>query len=103
LAVSSKAASPTLPDLPPIDKFYPGYEVTIWQGLFAPAGTPPEIVGKLRTELNAVLAMPVIAQRLVAAGSGEPSIMPLDEFAAMIRRDSERYGQVIRDIGLKID
>jgi tripartite-type tricarboxylate transporter receptor subunit TctC len=103
LAVTSKTRSPTLPDLPTIDSFYPGYEVTIWQGLFAPAGTRPEIVAKLRAELNAVLAMPLIAERLVAAGSGEPSIMSLDEFGAMIRRDSERYGQVIRDIGLKID
>jgi tripartite-type tricarboxylate transporter receptor subunit TctC len=103
LAVSSKTPSPTLPELPTIDSFYPGYEVTIWQGLFAPTGTPPQIVEKLRTELNAVLAMPVIAQRLIAAGSGEPSVMPLAEFNAMIRRDYERYGQVIRDIGLKID
>jgi tripartite-type tricarboxylate transporter receptor subunit TctC len=103
LAVSAKKRSPTLPDLPTIDSFYPGYEVTIWQGLFAPVGTPPEIVEKLRTELNAVLAMPAVAQRLINAGSGEPSILPLDEFTAMIRRDYERYGQVIKDIGLKID
>ena len=103
LAVSAKTRSPTLPDLPTIDSFYPGYDVTIWQGLFAPVGTPAEIVEKLRTELNAVLAMPIIAQRLIAAGSGEPSILSLEEFSAMIRRDYERYGQVIRDIGLKVD
>ena len=103
LAVTAKTHSPTLPELPTIDSFYPGYEVTIWQGLFAPAGTPPEIIEKLRTEVNAVLAQPIIAQRLIAAGSGEPSILPLEEFSAMIRRDYERYGQVIREIGLKID
>ncbi len=44
-----------------------------------------------------MLAQPEVAQRLIAAGSGEPSIMPLDEFAAMIRRDYERYGQVMRE------
>src|SRR4029078_7291091 len=90
LAVSSKTPSPTLPELPTIDRFYPGYEVTIWQGLFAPAAPPPEIVDKLRTELNAVLAMPVVAQRLINAGSGEPSIMPLPELTALLRRDYER-------------
>jgi tripartite-type tricarboxylate transporter receptor subunit TctC len=103
LAVTAKTHSPTLPELPTIDSFYPGYEVTIWQGLFAPVGTPPEIVEKLRIEVNAVLAQPIIAQRLIAAGSGEPSMLPLAEFSAMIRRDYERYGQVIREIGLKID
>ena len=103
LAVSSKTRSPTLPDLPTIDSFYPGYEVTIWQGLFAPAGTPPAIIDKLRTEVNAVLSQPVIAQRLIAAGSGEPSIMSLEEFSAMIRRDHEQLGQLIRQIGLKVD
>ena len=55
LAVSSKTRSPTLPELPTIGETYPGYEVTIWQGLFAPTGTPPEIVDKLRTEIQAVL------------------------------------------------
>lgn len=103
LAVSAKKRSPTLPELPTIDSFYPGYEVTIWQGLFAPVGTPPEIIAKLRTEVNAVLAMPVVGQRLVASGSGEPSILPLEDFTAMIRRDYERYGEVIRQIGLKVD
>jgi tripartite-type tricarboxylate transporter receptor subunit TctC len=103
LAVSAKQRSPVLPDLPTIDSFYPGYDVTIWQGLFAPAGTPPEIVDKLRTALNAVLAEPEIARRLLATGSGEPSILSLEEFSAMIERDYERYGQVIRDIGLKVD
>ena len=103
LAVSSKKGSPTLPDLPTIDSFYPGYEVLIWQGLFAPAGTPQPILNRLRTEVNAVLAMPEVAQRLINAGSGEPSIMPLDEFVAMIRRDHDQLGQLIREIGLKVD
>jgi tripartite-type tricarboxylate transporter receptor subunit TctC len=102
-AVSSKTRSPTLPELPTIDSFYPGYEVTIWQALFAPAGTPQPILDKLRTEVNAVLAMPEVAQRLINAGSGEPSIMSIEELNAMIRRDSEQLGQLIRQIGLKVD
>jgi tripartite-type tricarboxylate transporter receptor subunit TctC len=50
-----------------------------------------------------VLATPVIAERLINAGSGEPSIMSLDEFTAMIRRDHDQLGEVIRQIGLKVD
>jgi tripartite-type tricarboxylate transporter receptor subunit TctC len=103
LAVSAKQRSPVLPDLPTIDSFYPGYEVPIWQGLMAPAGTPREIIEKLRTEVNAVLAMPDVAQRLIAAGAGEPSITTLEEFSAMIQRDHTRFVEVIRRIGLQVD
>ncbi len=74
LAVTSSQRSPTLPELPTIGETYPGYAVTIWQGLFAPTGTPPEIVNKLRTEIHEVLKMPEVAQALLNAGSGEPSL-----------------------------
>ncbi len=103
LAVSSKTRSPTLPELPTIDSFYPGYEVTIWQGLFAPAGTPQPILDKLRAEVNVVLAQPEVAQRLLNTGSGEPSIMPIAEFSAMIQRSNQQLGELIRQIGLKVD
>ena len=103
LAVSSKKRSATLPDLPTIDEFFPGFEVNIWQGLFAPTGTPQEIIDKLRTEVNTVLADPDVAKRLIATGSGEPHITTPEQFAAMIRADYENYGKVIKDIGLKID
>jgi tripartite-type tricarboxylate transporter receptor subunit TctC len=103
LAVSSKTRSPTLPELPTIAESYPGYEVTIWQGLFAPTGTPPEIVDKLRTEVQAVLKMPEVAQALVNAGSGEPSLISLEDFSAMIAADYVRYGKVIKDTGIKVD
>ena len=103
LAVSSKTRSPTLPDLPAIGETYPGYTVSIWQGLFAPAGTPPEIVSKLRTEIQAVLRMPDIAQKLINAGSGEPSLISVEEFSAMIAEDYVRYGKVIKDTGIKVD
>jgi len=103
LAVSSSKRSPALPDLPTIGEFYPGYEVTIWQGLFAPAGTPPDIVAKLRTEVNAVLAQPEVAERLINSGSGEPSITTAEQFAKMIRDGYEKYGKLIKDTGVKVD
>jgi tripartite-type tricarboxylate transporter receptor subunit TctC len=103
LAVSGSKRSPALPELPTIGEFYPGYEVPIWHGMFAPRGTPQEIVDRLRTELNAVLAIPEVGQRMINTGSGEPYVTSLEEFAALMQRDYERYGKVIKEIGLKVD
>jgi tripartite-type tricarboxylate transporter receptor subunit TctC len=103
LAVTSPKRSYALPDLPTIGETYPGYAVTIWQGLFAPAGTPQAVIDKLRTEVQAVLKMPDVAQKLINAGSGEPSIVSVEEFNAMIENDFVQYGKIIRDTGIKVD
>jgi tripartite-type tricarboxylate transporter receptor subunit TctC len=103
LAISGRARSPAFPDLPAIAEFYPSYEVTLWQGLFAPVGTPPEIVERLRTQVNAVLSQPEVMGKLAAAGSGDPYISTPAEFAARIRSDYDRYGKVIRAIGLRVE
>jgi hypothetical protein len=66
-------------------------------------GTPAPILAKLRAEVNAVLALPKVAERLVPAGAGEPYITTLDEFNAIIRRDYEMYGKVIKDVGVTVD
>src|SRR5260221_361852 len=103
LAVTGQRRSHLLPDLPPIAEFYPGYEVTIWQGLFAPIGTPPEIVRRLREDMGAVLAQGDIAEKLAAAGSGEPYVTTVPDFLARIRSDHARYGKLIKDAGLAVD
>jgi tripartite-type tricarboxylate transporter receptor subunit TctC len=103
LAISGRRRSPVLPDLPSISELYPDYEVTLWQGLFAPVGTRPEIVARLRTEVNAVLAQSDLTAKLAAAGAGDPFITTPAEFAARIRADYEKYGKVIREVGLKVE
>jgi tripartite-type tricarboxylate transporter receptor subunit TctC len=103
LAVSGPRRSLALPELPTIGETFPGYEATIWQALFAPAGTPQAILDKLRSEVNAVLAQPEVAERLIASGSGEPSVMALEEFAALMRSDYAKYGKLIKDIGVTVD
>jgi tripartite-type tricarboxylate transporter receptor subunit TctC len=103
LGVSSRTRIATLPDLPAIAETYPDYEVTLWQGLFAPPGTRPEIVARLRAEANAVLALPDVKDKLAAAGAGDPFITTPAEFAARIRADYDRYGKVIAAIGLKVE
>jgi len=103
LAISGRARSPALPDLPSIAEFYPDYEVTLWQGLFAPVGTRPDIVARLRREVNGVLAQSDVMDKLAAAGSGDPYITTPAEFAARIRADSDKYGKVIAAVGLKVE
>ncbi|HEY6258387.1 MAG TPA: tripartite tricarboxylate transporter substrate-binding protein [Xanthobacteraceae bacterium] len=103
LAISSRARSGVLPDIPAIAEFYPDYEVTLWQGLFAPVGTRAEVVVRLRNELYAVLAQPDLIGKLAAAGSGDPYVTTQAEFAARIRADDAKYGKVIKDIGLKLE
>jgi tripartite-type tricarboxylate transporter receptor subunit TctC len=103
LAVSGPQRSPLLPDLPTIGEIYSGYEVTLWQGLFVPVGTPPAIVEKLATEASVVRALPDVAQKLAAAGSGEPLVMTHAEFVARIRSDYEKFGKVIKSIGAKVE
>jgi tripartite-type tricarboxylate transporter receptor subunit TctC len=103
LAISGRKRSPALPDLPSISELYPDYDVTLWQGLFGPLGMRPEVVARLRAEVNAVLAQSDVMDKLVAAGSGDPYITTLPEFAARIRSDYDKYGKVIHAIGLRVE
>jgi tripartite-type tricarboxylate transporter receptor subunit TctC len=102
LAVSSRKRSAEFPELPSISEFYPNYEATIWQGLFAPAGTPADIIDRLRRETTAVLESADFAEKLAKTGSGEPYITTLDELSARIRRDFERFGRIVRAAGVQV-
>jgi tripartite-type tricarboxylate transporter receptor subunit TctC len=103
LAVSAARRTPLFPDLPAIAETYPGFEVTLWQGLFAPVGTPPEIVARLRAEASRVRVLPEVTERLAAAGAGEPLITTDAEFLARIRADYDKFGKVIRGIGARVE
>jgi tripartite-type tricarboxylate transporter receptor subunit TctC len=103
LAVSGLHRSPLLPEVPPIAELYPGYEITIWQGLFAPVGTPEPVVARLRSEVEVILRERGFAERLVAAGAGEPYVTTPEQLVARIRLDYERYGKLIRNSGVKAD
>jgi tripartite-type tricarboxylate transporter receptor subunit TctC len=103
IAVSGDRGWPTMPDLPGIGEFYPGYKASLWHGMFLPRGTPPAVVARLRTEMNAVLALPEVREKLVSGGAGEPYITTPEEFSALLRADYERYGDLIKSIGFKAD
>jgi tripartite-type tricarboxylate transporter receptor subunit TctC len=91
-----------LPDVPAIDEVVPGYVGDAWHGLFAPAGTPQAIVDKVSADVAKVLAMPDIRSRLAAIGLEPVGTTPV-EFAAVVHKDYEKWGKVIRDANIKLD
>jgi tripartite-type tricarboxylate transporter receptor subunit TctC len=103
LAVTGAKRSHLFPDLPAIGEVYPGYEMTIWLGLFAPAGTPEPVLARLREEVAKALASPDVKEKLNNAGGLQAFATSPAEFAALIRSDYEKYGKLVRDIGVKVD
>ena len=95
LAVTSKAPLALFPNLPPIANFVPGYEAFAWQGLMAPKDTPPEIVNKLNTELNAALADPKVQKRLADLGGIPMPLTPAD-FGKLIVDETQKWDKVIK-------
>ncbi|HUL93537.1 MAG TPA: tripartite tricarboxylate transporter substrate binding protein [Burkholderiales bacterium] len=103
LAVTGLRRSDIFPELPTIAEFYPGYEVTIWLGLFTAAGTPEPVLASLHTEVNKLLAEAETRNKLHAAGGLEAYISTLAEFTALIKRDYDKYGKVVKEVGVKVD
>jgi tripartite-type tricarboxylate transporter receptor subunit TctC len=103
LAVTGAQRSPEFPDLPTIGEFYPGYEVTIWLALFAPAATPEPVLARLRGAVATALAAPDVKQKLNAAGGLEPFATTPQEFAALIRRDYDKYGEIVKTVAIRVD
>ena len=95
LAVTSKAPLALFPNLPPIANFVPGYEAFAWQGLMAPKDTPPEIINKLNTELNAALADPKVQKRLADLG-GIPMPLTPANFGKLIVDETQKWDKVIK-------
>ena len=104
LAVSSSERVSTLSDVPTAEEAgLPGYVVTTWYGVFAPAGTPPAIVRRLHAELVKALRTPDVHEKLQGIGAdGSVSKSPA-EFAALVRADTARYAKIARENGLRID
>jgi tripartite-type tricarboxylate transporter receptor subunit TctC len=102
LAVTSARRSATLPELPPIGDFVPGYEAIGWYGIGAPSKISGEIVDKLNGEINAGLADAKLSARLIDVGA-EPTPMTPAEFGKLIVADTEKWGKVIRAAGVRGD
>jgi tripartite-type tricarboxylate transporter receptor subunit TctC len=102
LGVTTTARLEVLPDVPPISDFLPGYEASSWDGIGAPANTPPEIVGILNKQVNAALADPTFKARLADLGA-EPFAGSPAEFGKFIVDYTEKWGKVLRAAGIKAE
>ena len=91
----------TLPDLPAVQDTIAGFEAYEWNGVFVPAGTPPGIVKKLNAGLNEVLRQPDIVARFKSLNIDFKANTP-EEFRAFVGAETEKWGKVVRDAGIKI-
>jgi tripartite-type tricarboxylate transporter receptor subunit TctC len=92
----------SLPEVPAIGEFVPGYVGDAWHGLFAPAATAQPIIDKLAADFAKVLAMPEVRKRLTDIGLEPVGTTPA-QFAAIVKNDHAKWGEVIRNANIKLD
>ena len=103
LAVTSKTRDPSLPDIPTVDEtVIPGFEVIAWFALFAPAGTPADVIGKFRTAVSQVLAKPELKKRLATLGATTRA-MSDQEFLQFLDQERTKWAEVVRAAGVRVE
>lgn len=100
LAVTEAQRSALLPDVPVVAETLPGYELGVWYGLLGPAHMPKELVDRLNAAANAAMADPAVKARMDSIGVEVSSLTP-EQFATTLRSDADRYGKIIRELGIK--
>jgi len=102
LAVSSAKRAGGAPDVPTVAEAIndPNFDLTLWQGFFAPAGTPPAVVARLNTEINVILASAAMQAKLRDAGA-DVRLGSSAQFASFAKAESEKYLQIIKESGVK--
>jgi tripartite-type tricarboxylate transporter receptor subunit TctC len=103
LALTEKARSALLPDVPTAtEQGVANVEVNAWYGVFAPAATPAAVVQRINQEINAVIRLPDVRERFLGAGI-EPLGGTAQVLADFMKADTQRYGQLARELGIKAD
>jgi tripartite-type tricarboxylate transporter receptor subunit TctC len=102
LAVSSGRRSGVAPDVPTVAEAagIAGFDIALWQGFFAPRGTPPEVVTRLNAEINKILAEPDVKEKLLQAGA-DVTPMSIDQFTAFVKAEIDKFQAIIKEAGLK--
>jgi tripartite-type tricarboxylate transporter receptor subunit TctC len=104
LAVTTAKRAPAVPELPTIaESGLPGFDLTTWFGVFVPAGTPPEVVAQLNTEIVKALGSKELSDRLAAMGTVPPENNTPERFAAFVRSEAAKYAQVVKASGARVD
>ncbi len=102
LGVTTTERSAALPDVPTVAETVPGYEASVWYGIAAPKGTPPEVIAILNKAVNAALADPKMRERVAQLG-GTPMPMSPEEFGKLLRDETEKWGKVVKFANLSIE
>lgn len=102
LAVTGGKRSPLLPDVPTVaEAALPGFETVQWQGIAAPAGTPPQIIGRIHDELVRIMATPAVVERLKSIGMDNSTSPTPDDFRRMIESDLQRWPAIVQAAGIQ--
>lgn len=102
LAVTSEKRLPQLPDVPTVSEIIPGFVTGSWQGILAPAGTPPQVVDKLHAELSKILQMGDVREKLISLGA-EPLEMTPSEFDSWMHTKVNEWAKVVKEAGIRIE
>jgi tripartite-type tricarboxylate transporter receptor subunit TctC len=102
LAVSSGVRAQAAPEIPAVAEAtgFADFDFTLWQGFFAPKGTPKEVIARLNGEINKILAEPETRQKLLDAGANVTALST-EQFAAFVTAESAKYERIIRETGVK--
>jgi tripartite-type tricarboxylate transporter receptor subunit TctC len=99
LGVTEGRRSRLLPEVPTVAETVPGYEMAVWYGALGPKGMPRDLVARLNAEINRALLLPEVRDKMAGIGVEVANETP-EAFAAVLRADAEKWGKVIRELGI---
>ena len=103
IATTRLKRSPAYPNLPTVAELgYPGFDVSTWYGLMAPAGTPAEIVTRLNREVDRILTLPDVKEKLNSVGAEDGGGSP-EQFGKFVRDEIAKYSKIVKEAGVKLD
>jgi tripartite-type tricarboxylate transporter receptor subunit TctC len=102
LAVTGRDRAPALPEVPTVaESGFPGFEVAQWQGLVAPAGTPPAVIARLHAELLRIMRTPAIVEKLASIGMDNSTSATPEEFTQWVQKETSRWPALFKAAGIQ--
>jgi len=101
LAVSTAARQPGMPDVPALSETFAGFDYSGWNGVFAPAGTPADVIARVNRDLEALMQQPEVVQRLQFLGSQPEAHMSVAQFDTFMRSERERWAKLVKQLDIQ--